>query len=66
MQRDIFALAKSIHREKMKENLDIFDFKLSDNDMNKINGLDTNSSLFFSHCDSQMVEWFDEIIARRR
>ena len=66
MQIDIVALAKSIHRKKMKENLDIFDFKLSNDDMNKINGLDTNRSLFFLHCEPKMVEWFDEIFARRR
>ena len=66
MQRDVVALAKSIHKERMKENFNIFDFKLSDEDMNKINGLDNNNSLFFSHCDPKMVEWFDEMVKKRR
>lgn len=66
MQRDVVALAKSVHKERMQENFNIFDFKLSDDDMNKINGLDTNNSLFFSHCDPKMVEWFDEMVVKRR
>ncbi len=66
MQRNVVALAKSVHKERMKENFDIFDFTLSDKDMEKINGLDTNNSLFFSHYDPKMVEWFDEMIERRR
>lgn len=66
MQRDIVALAKSVHRERMEENFNIFDFELSNDDMNKINSLDTNNSLFFSHCDPKMVEWFDEMVVKRR
>lgn len=66
MQRDVVALAKSVHKERMQENFNIFDFKLSDEDIDKINKLDTNNSLFFSHCDPKMVEWFDEMIVKRR
>lgn len=66
MQRDVVALAKSVHKERMQENFNIFDFKLSDEDIDKINKLDTNNSLFFSHCNPKMVEWFDEMVIKRR
>lgn len=55
-QRGIAALAKSIHKERMEENIDIFDFKLSDEDMNKIEKLDKKESSFFNHYDPQAVE----------
>ena len=67
MQRDVVALAKSVHKERMQENFNIFDFKLSDDeDMDKVNKLDTNNSLFFSHCDPKIVEWFNEMVIKRR
>lgn len=66
MQRDVVALAKSVHKERMLENIDIFDFSLSDEDMTMIAGIDRAESLFFSHCDPQMVEWFDAMVVSRR
>ena len=66
MQRNVVALAKSVHRERMKENFNIFDFTLSDKEMNEINSLDSSSSLFFSHTDPSMVEWFDKMIGERK
>lgn len=65
-QRDIVALSKSTKIDRMKENFDIFDFTLSDEDMAKIKELDTRKSLFFSHYDPNMVEWFDNIVVSRR
>lgn len=65
-QRDIVALSKSTKIDRMKENFDIFDFTLSDEDMAKIKELDTRNSLFFSHYDPNMVEWFDNIVVSRR
>ncbi len=65
-QRGVVALAKSVHKERMEENFNIFDFKLSAEDMEKIKELDTNTSLFFSHTDPNMVEWFDTMIKSRR
>lgn len=66
MQRNVVALAKSVHKERMEENLNIFDFTLSDEDMDKINSLDNSNSLFFSHADPGIVEWFDKMIGERR
>ena len=48
-QRDIVALPKSTHKERMEENLNIFDFRLSDSEMTTIAGLDTKTSMFFRH-----------------
>ena len=66
MQRNVVALAKSVHKERMKENFNIFDFALNDEDMSKISGLDNSNSLFFSHADPSIVEWFDKMIGERR
>jgi 2,5-diketo-D-gluconate reductase A len=60
IQRDIVALAKSVRRERMAENLDVFDFKLGDNDMASIATLETGNSSFFSHRDPAMVKWMQE------
>jgi 2,5-diketo-D-gluconate reductase A len=65
-QRNVVALAKSTHIERMKENFNIFDFELSSDDINKINELDKETSLFFSHYDPNMVKWFDETVKSRR
>ena len=64
-QRNVVALAKSTHKERIKENFNIFDFNLSDEDMEKITSLDNQNSLFFSHYDPKMVEWFDEMVKTR-
>lgn len=66
MQRDIVALAKSTHIERMKENIDIFDFILSEEDMLKISGLDTKESLFFNHQTPEAVDMFVEMISDRK
>lgn len=65
-QRNVVALAKSTHTERMEENFNIFDFQLAEEDMNKINELDCKNSLFFSHYDPDMVRWFDKIVIERR
>lgn len=65
-QRNVVALSKSTLVERMKENFNIFDFELSEEDMNKIKELDTGKSLFFSHYDPNMVAWFDETVKSRR
>lgn len=66
MQRNVVALAKSVHKERMAENFDIFDFTLADDDMATIATLDNAESLFFSHADPSMVDWFDSIVISRR
>lgn len=57
LQRNIISLAKSVRKERLQENIDIFDFKLSDDDMGFITALDTGTSAFFSHRDPDRIEW---------
>lgn len=65
-QRGVVALAKSTHIERMQENFDIFDFELSQEDMDIIKTLDTGNSLFFSHQEASTVDFFVELINQRR
>lgn len=65
-QRNVVALSKSTKIERMKENFDIFDFELSEEDMNEIAKLDEGTSQFFNHYDPKMVEWFDQTVKSRR
>lgn len=46
----------------MKENIDVFDFELSAEEMKRLEALDTGKSLFFSHHDPETVEWFMSIV----
>lgn len=57
-QRDVIIIPKSVHVDRMKQNLDIFDFTLSDGDMAEIAALDTGKSLFFDHHDPETVKMF--------
>lgn len=57
-QRDVIIIPKSTHVERMEQNLDIFDFTLSDEDMAEIARLDTGKSLFFDHHDPEVVKMF--------
>ena len=66
IQRGVIIACKSTHEMRMKENFDVFEFELSNDDMDNINKLDTNNSLFFNHQDPKMVEWFDNIVKERR
>ena len=66
MQRDIVALAKSTHIERMKENFEIFDFQLSEHDMKSISELDMNTSLFFNHQTPETVDRFVNMISDRK
>lgn len=56
-QRGIVAIPKSVHKERIIENFNIFDFELSQEDMEMIATLDTKKSLFFSHNDPEIVKW---------
>jgi len=59
-QRGIVAIPKSVRKERMEENFNIFDFELSDDDMEAIKTLDKKASLFFDHRDPAMVKWLGE------
>ena len=66
IQRNTIVIPKSTHYERMVENINVFDFSLSDDDMEKIAKLDKNQSSFFSHTDPNMVEWFVKMVDERR
>lgn len=66
IQRGIAVIPKSTHIERMRENFDVFGFTLSDEDMQAIAELDKEQSSFFSHTDSNMVEWFVKMVEERR
>lgn len=66
IQRGVVVIPKSTHIERMEENFDVFDFTLSDADMNAISALDKNESSFFSHRDPSMVEWFVRMVEERK
>ena len=57
IQRGVVAIPKSVHKERMVENLAVFDFALTDDEMTAIAGLDQGRSLFFSHYDPEIVTW---------
>jgi len=60
LQRGVVSLAKSVRRERMAENLNVFDFQLSDADMAEIAKLETGKSSFFSHRDPAIVKMMSE------
>ncbi|MDD7250417.1 MAG: aldo/keto reductase [Prevotellaceae bacterium] len=58
LQRGVVIIPKSTHKERMVENLNIFDFQLSDDEMQEIGKLDTGRSLFFDHHDGEVTKMF--------
>ncbi|QEM06681.1 aldo/keto reductase [Mucilaginibacter rubeus] len=59
-QRGVVAIPKSVKKERMAENLNSLDFRLTSDEMEQIKTLDTNASLFFDHRDPKMVKWLGE------
>lgn len=56
IQSDVVVIPKSVHKERMEQNFDVFDFNLDNADMEAIRKLDEGESLFFSHYDPAVVE----------
>ena len=66
LQRGVVVIPKSTHPERMQENLAVFDFTLGEQEMAAIAALDKKESAFFSHQDPNMVEWFVQMVDRRK
>ena len=62
IQSGVVVIPTSVHKERMKENFNVFDFTLNRNEMASLEALDTGNSLFFSHHDPKTVEWFMSIV----
>ena len=62
IQIGVVVIPKSVRKERMQENFDVFDFTLTPEEMEQISTLNTAQSLFFSHYDPQTVEWFMRIL----
>lgn len=60
-QRGVVAIPKSVRKERIIENFDIFDFDLTAEDLAAIASLDTNKSVFFDHRDPEIVKWMGSL-----
>jgi 2,5-diketo-D-gluconate reductase A len=59
IQRGIVTIPKSVRRQRMEQNLDVFDFTLADDEMTRIATMDAGASFFFDHRDPAMVSWLN-------
>lgn len=66
LQRGIVVIPKSVHAERMKQNFEVFDFKLTDEDMQKITTLDTDKPLIMVHRDPNTCEWLCNLITGKK
>lgn len=58
LQSDVIVIPKSVRKERMQENFDIFDFELTEDEMKSIEGLDQGSTLFHNHQEPETAERF--------
>lgn len=63
VQREVVVIPKSVRKERLIGNIEVFNFELSQEDMNTIALLDTKESLFFSHRDPAIIKWFSTMIS---
>ena len=66
IERSVVVLCKSTHKERMAENIDVFDFALDEDDMIDIMQLDKSESIFLDFRNPETVELFDEMIEIRK
>ena len=64
IQRDVIVIPKSTHKERMIENMDVFDFSLSEEDMQAITTLDQKKSLLLSHTHPEIVKWMINMVKK--
>lgn len=62
IQRGVVCIPKSVNRDRMEQNFDVFDFELTDAEMLAIRGLDTHESCFFDHRDPAAVERLTKLV----
>lgn len=62
IQQGVVVIPKTVKKERMQENFNVFDFTLTPEEMARLEALDTGKSLFFSHQDPETVEWFMSIV----
>jgi 2,5-diketo-D-gluconate reductase A len=60
IQRGVLVVQKSVRPERMQENIEVFEFELTDDEMARIATMDHGESLFFDHRDPAMVSWLNE------
>ena len=62
IQRDVVVIPKSVRKERMIENIDVFDFELSSKDMTDIQAFDKKESLFINHRDPEKIKWLSTLV----